>query len=219
MPSVQPLNIKPGGFSSFQQTSQQQQSSPFPSRKLPDYQPQLSYSPELLQINQYPRSRIYTHSQSHSEELPPPMPDPMPPLQYPLYKQSLGAPYPGSPRFTPRASGGLGHPPEPSSYRMMRSYDDADILRRSDNSILVHEIPKQSTKHPTGGETLPRLKGTMKPKPVAKIIANTRNTMQMNQDEIQSWEEVSDIKVSVHISIIGCCRRPTKSKSVIITEA
>ena len=147
------------------------------------------------------------------------MPDPMPPLQYPLYKQSLGAPYPGSPRFTPRASGGLGHPPEPSSYRMMRSYDDADILRRSDNSILVHEIPKQSTKHPTGGETLPRLKGTMKPKPVAKIIANTRNTMQMNQDEIQSWEEVSDIKVSVHISIIGCCRRPMKSKSVIITEA
>ena len=102
---------------------------------------------------------------------------------------------------------------------MMRSYDDADILRRSDNSILVHEIPKQSTKHPTGGETLPRLKGTMKPKPVAKIIANTRNTMQMNQDEIQSWEEVSDIKVSVHISIIGCCRRPMKSKSVIITEA
>ena len=26
-------------------------------------------------------------------------------------------------------------------YRMMRSYDDADILRRSDNSVLVHEVP------------------------------------------------------------------------------
>lgn len=192
LPSVQPLNIKTGGFSSFQQTTQQQQSSPFPSRKLPDFQPQLSYSPELIQINQYPRSRIYAHSQSHSEDLPLPMPEPMPPLQYPLYKQSLGAPYPGSPRFTPRASGGLGHPPEPSSYRMMRSYDDADILRRSDNSILVHEIPNQSAKHPTGGETLPRLKGTIKPKPVAKIIANTRNTMQLNQDEIQSWEEKAD---------------------------
>lgn len=192
LPSVQPLNIKTGGFSSFQQTSQQQQSSPFPSRKLPDFQPQLSYSPELIQINQYPRSRLYAHSQSHSEDLPLPMPEPMPPLQYPLYKQSLGAPYPGSPRFTPRASGGLGHPPEPSSYRMMRSYDDADILRRSDNSILVHEIPNQSAKHPTGGETLPRLKGTIKPKPVAKIIANTRNTMQLNQDEIQSWEEKAD---------------------------
>jgi len=191
LPSVQPLNIKPG-FSSFQQTSQQQQSSPFPSRKLPDFQPQLSYSPELIQINQYPRSRLYTHSQSHSEDLPLPMPEPMPPLQYPLYKQSLGAPYPGSPRFTPRASGGLGHPPEPSSYRMMRSYDDADILRRSDNSILVHEIPNQSAKHPTGGETLPRLKGTIKPKPVAKIIANTRNTMQLNQDEVQNWEEKAD---------------------------
>lgn len=190
LPSVQTLNIKTGGFSSFQQTSQQQQSSPFPSRKLPDFQPQLSYSPELIQINQYPRSRQYAHS--HSEDLPLPMPEPMPPLQYPLYKQSLGAPYPGSPRFTPRASGGLGHPPEPSSYRMMRSYDDADILRRSDNSILVHDIPNQSAKHPTGGETLPRLKGTIKPKPVAKIIANTRNTMQLNQDEIQSWEEKAD---------------------------
>ena len=78
---------------------------------------------------------------------------------------------------------------------MMRSYDDADILRRSDNSILVHEIPNQSAKHPTGGETLPRLKGTIKPKPVAKIIANTRNTMQLNQDEVQNWEEVRGEKV------------------------
>jgi len=193
LPSVQAHNIKPGGFSSFQQTGQQQQSSPFPSRKLPDYQPQLSYSPELIQINQYPRSRLFTHSQSHSEDLPHPMPEPMPPLQYPLYKQTLGGPYPGSPRFTPRAAGGIGHPPEPSTYRMMRSYDDADILRRSDNSILVHEIPpNQPTKHPTGGETLPRLKGTIKPKPVAKIIANTRNPMQMNQDEGQNWEEKGD---------------------------
>jgi len=192
LPSAQPQNIKPGGFSSFQQTTTQQQSSPFPTRKLQDFQPQLSYSPELVQINQYPRSRLYTHSQSHSEDLPLPMPEPMPPLQYPLYKQTLGAPYPGSPRFTPRASGGLGHPPEPSSYRMMRSYDDADILRRSDNSILVHEIPSQAAKHPTGGETLPRLKGTIKPKPVAKIIANTRNTMQLNQEEPQSWEEKTD---------------------------
>ena len=80
----------------------------------------------------------------------------------------------------------------------MRSYDDADILRRSDNSILVHEIPSQAAKHPTGGETLPRLKGTIKPKPVAKIIANTRNTMQLNQEEPQSWEEVNleDLKCS-----------------------
>ena len=127
------------------------------------------------------------------------MPEPMPPLQYPLYKQTLGGPYPGSPRFTPRAAGGIGHPPEPSTYRMMRSYDDADILRRSDNSILVHEIPpNQPTKHPTGGETLPRLKGTIKPKPVAKIIANTRNPMQMNQDEGQNWEEVGNQKLFVH---------------------
>ena len=121
-----------------------------------------------------------------------PVPEPMAPLQYPLYKQSLGVvgpQYPGSPRFTPRASGGLGHPPEPQSqYRMMRSYDDADIVRRSDNSILVHEAGN-SRLH-MGGETLPRLKaGNLKPKPVAKIIANTRNTV--SQEDIdRDWEEV-----------------------------
>ena len=122
-----------------------------------------------------------------------PVPEPMPPLQYPLYKHSLGVvgtQYPGSPRFTPRASGGLGHPPEPSQYRMMRSYDDADIVRRSDNSILVHEAAN-SRAH-IGGETLPRLKtGNLKPKPVAKIIANTRSNVTISQEEInRDWEEV-----------------------------
>ena len=127
----------------------------------------------------------------------PEVPEPMAPLQYPLYKQSLGVvgpvgtQYPGSPRFTPRASGGLGHPPEPGAqYRMMRSYDDADIVRRSDNSILVHEAA--TSRAHMGGETLPRLKaGNLKPKPVAKIIANTRSNVTISQEEInRDWEEV-----------------------------
>ena len=44
-----------------------------------------------------------------------------------------------------------------------------------------------------GGETLPRLKGSnnMKPKPVAKIIANTRSSIPVNSEEIErDWEEV-----------------------------
>ena len=113
---------------------------------------------------------------------PPPdteLPPPMPPLQYPLYHPSLRADpllYPGSPRFTPRAAGGIGHPPEPSPYRMLRSYDDADILRsHSDHSVLVHPTP--------GGETLPRLKTSgQRPRPVAKIIASTRESQERLQD-------------------------------------
>ena len=95
-------------------------------------------------------------------------------------------------RFTPRASGGLGHPPDPGAqYRMMRSYDDADIARRSDNSILVHDSGHdQRAGQPGGHETLPRLKGTsnMKAKPVAMIIANSRTNPAADNDI--DWDEV-----------------------------
>ena len=98
-------------------------------------------------------------------------------------------------RFTPRASGGLGHPPDPGAgYRMMRSYDDADIVRRSDNSVLVHSeagAPRQQ------GETLPRLKGGggIKTKPVAKIIASSRSVSRQEMGgetgEAGDWDEVN----------------------------
>ena len=76
---------------------------------------------------------------------------------------------------------------------MMRSYDDADIVRRSDNSILVHDSGHDQrvvAGQPGGHETLPRLKGTssIKVKPVAKIIANTRSN---NTDNDNDWEEVT----------------------------
>ena len=114
------------------------------------------------------------------------VPEPMAPLQYPLYKQQLAATaahhYPGSPRFTPRAAGGLGPPPEPRQ-PMVRSYDDADIVRRSDNSVVVHSAHAQT--HAT--ETLPRLKV----KPVAKIIASTRARPEPQEAGAeQDWEQV-----------------------------
>ena len=77
---------------------------------------------------------------------------------------------------------------------MMRSYDDADIVRRSDNSVLVHSEaggqPRQQ------GETLPRLKGGaggMKTKPVAKIIASARSVSRQEtggEGEGAEWDEV-----------------------------
>ena len=108
-------------------------------------------------------------------------------------------------RFTPRASGGLGHPPDPGAqYRMMRSYDDADIVRRVDNSILVHDSGHEVTSgqqrvaagQPGGHETLPRLKGTngMKGKPVAKIIASTRTNPAENDID---WEEKCDNEIAI----------------------
>ena len=39
---------------------------------------------------------------------------------------------------------------------MMRSYDDADILRHADHSVLIHEAPRQSNSSKSG--TLPRPK-------------------------------------------------------------
>ena len=39
---------------------------------------------------------------------------------------------------------------------MMRSYDDADILRHADHSVLIHEAPRQNNANKSG--TLPRPK-------------------------------------------------------------
>lgn len=64
---------------------------------------------------------------------------------------------------------------------MQRSYDDADILRHADHSVLIHNSTEQQGERSSMGGTLPRLKGaaggggvTIKQRPVAKIIANTR---------------------------------------------
>ncbi|XP_023341224.1 caskin-2 [Eurytemora carolleeae] len=150
----------------FQPTSGHQQHTP------------LQYLPDFMRIKQ-------SGGFASNEELPTSIPDPMPPLQYPLYQTTFqggtiphqgGANfqggYPGSPRFIPRAAGGLGHPPSPSPWRMMRSYDDADILRHADHSVLIHDAPRSQNK----SGTLPRPKGTIKPRPVAKIIAKTRES-------------------------------------------
>ena len=157
-----PVHFPGPAFSSFH-TPAHPTASPFLSRKAP-----------------YP---AYPPYHPPDTDLPPPMP----PLQYPLYHQGLRTEppmYPGSPRFTPRAAGGLGHPPEPSPLRMMRSYDDADILHHHDHSVLVHQAP------PLGGETLPRLKSSQRPRPVAKIIASSRESEErLHEEEISTLED------------------------------
>jgi len=68
---------------------------------------------------------------------------------------------------------------------MMRSYDDADILHHHDHSVLVHQAPPL-----VGGETLPRLKSSQRPRPVAKIIASSRESQErLQEEEISTLEE------------------------------
>jgi hypothetical protein len=121
------------------------------------------------------------------------IPEPMPPLQYPFfhhpssnsgggvgvfqpsYHQQQLPPsggYPGSPRFTPRAAGGLGAPPSPSPWRMLRSYDDADILRHADHSVLIHEAPRPPTAGRAGAPAVPGRSGTL-PRPKVRIFVFT----------------------------------------------
>jgi hypothetical protein len=113
------------------------------------------------------------------EQLPTGVPEPMPPLQYPFfhhqninvtfqqqYSQQQQLPpgvYPGSPRLTPRAAGGLGTPSS-SPWRMLRSYDDADILRHADHSVLIHEAPRPPPGAGGSRPTTPGRSGTL-PRP------------------------------------------------------
>ena len=84
---------------------------------------------------------------------------------------------PGSPKFTPRVAGGLGHPPDPLPIIKMRSYDDADIFRQHNHTVLVHEAPVGE------GKMVPCLKRWQHPGPVAKSIAIRREGVRRLQDE------------------------------------
>ena len=176
---------RPGGFSSFQQPppplpSLQQQAA---LHQEPAYRGQnhLAYQPELLRIQPggvyQPGGGHHHHhpGHMHSSALPEAaanvgVPEPMAPLSYPLYQASFSPARrlpAGSPRLNLR-------PPPPSWAPGSRSYDDADIVQQAEQSVVIHEAPRPA---PLGGGTLPRPRGTVKPRPVAKIIAKTRETI------------------------------------------
>eukprot|EP00096_Caligus_rogercresseyi_P014572 TRINITY_DN707_c0_g1_i3.p1 TRINITY_DN707_c0_g1~~TRINITY_DN707_c0_g1_i3.p1 ORF type:complete len:698 (-),score=247.41 TRINITY_DN707_c0_g1_i3:216-2309(-) len=129
--------------------------------------------------------RIETAAPVQQHHLPPDMPRPMPPLQ--MFSRANS--------FVPRTS-----------------YDDNDIRRSSANqeSVLIHHSHHHHSHHPinnppqstplrssssNGGDgTLPRPKGYVKPRPVAKIVAKTRET-----PPIETQEE-EDLKKSISSS-------------------
>jgi len=92
------------------------------------------------------------------------MPQPMPPLpSYTRYQQNFAA--------APIPRGPVGW------NGMMRSLDDGDIYRRDAANVVVHHAMNSANYGATGGGTLPRPKGLVKPRPVAKIVANARENV------------------------------------------
>ena len=90
---------------------------------------------------------------------------------------------------------------------MMRSYDDADILQHNDHSVLVHQAP------PLGGETLPRLKTSQRPRPVAKIIASSRESEErLQEEEISTLDEWKAGHRSQGNSPYNSLRRPRQQE-------
>ena len=178
------------GMSSFQQVpSSPHYGSPNSSFPLPPPSPALSsasyrptYCPEIIRIESRPSSQMGgpVLQQRHNSisgcpttPSPPPspspptslnMPQPMPPLpSFVRYQQTLGsAPVPRGP------VGWNG---------MMRSLDDGDIYRRDVGNVVVHHAMNSANYSATGGGTLPRPKGLVKPRPVAKIVANARENV------------------------------------------
>ncbi|CAB4067685.1 CASKIN [Lepeophtheirus salmonis] len=58
-----------------------------------------------------------------------------------------------------------------------RSYDDTDIMRKAEESVLIHNHhhqPMRNSSSNGGDGTLPRPKGYVKPRPIAKVVAKTR---------------------------------------------
>ena len=97
---------------------------------------------------------------------------------------------------------------------MMRSYDDADILHHHDHSVLVHQAP------PLGGETLPRLKSSQRPRPVAKIIASSRESQErLQEEEISTLEEWKAGHRSQGNSPYNSLRRPRQEPLQVVGRA
>ena len=193
------------GMSSFQQVSSHYGNTSFP---LPPPSPALSsasfrptYHPEIIRIESRPSSQMGGQllPQRHNSisgcpptPSPPPspspptsltMPQPMPPLpSYTRYQQTFVAP-PTAPRSVSNGASWNG---------MMRSFDDGDIYRRGGDvinvgaAVVVHHPMNSANYSATGGGTLPRPKGMVKPRPVAKIVASTRDNISLSSTSLSS---------------------------------
>jgi hypothetical protein len=173
------------GMSSFQQVPPSPHygtgnaSFPLPPPSPASFRP--TYCPDIIRIESRPSSQMGGPIPQRHNSIsgcpptpsPPPspspptslaMPQPMPPLpSYTRYQQNFAA--------APIPRGPVGW------NGMMRSLDDGDIYRRDAANVVVHHAMNSANYGATGGGTLPRPKGLVKPRPVAKIVANARENV------------------------------------------
>ena len=113
----------------------------------------------------------------------------MPPPMPPLYFKGLCTESPRcscTPSFTPRVSGGLGPPPNPSPIIEITSNDNADILHHLSHTVLVHKTPE------LGSKMEPCLKPWQHPGPGAKSSAIRREKgRRLLEEEISTEKQVN----------------------------
>jgi hypothetical protein len=179
-----------------------------------------TYCPEIIRIESRPSSQMGGPMPQRHNSIsgcpptpsPPPspspptsltMPQPMPPLpSYTRYQQTFAAP---APRAAANWNG------------MMRSFDDGDIYRRGGAgtdvmNVVVHHPMNSANYSATGGGTLPRPKGMVKPRPVAKIVANTRDNISQSSTSLSDIDPKS-MKMNSSFSPLHQPKKPSAMRS------
>jgi len=99
----------------------------------------------------------------------------------------------------------------------MRSFDDGDIYRRGGAgtdvmNVVVHHPMNSANYSATGGGTLPRPKGMVKPRPVAKIVANTRDNISQSSTSLSDIDPKS-MKMNSSFSPLHQPKKPSAMRS------
>ena len=200
-PPVRKQTQPPEAFSSFQQQKIQnnfphplvpnviQQQPPQPPPNATPTKP--IYQPEIIRINNRRTSGPLVVNEDCREASPPPpsppaMPAPMAPLNS-TYARFQTRVFPGEGVASIRADS---RPWGTST--MVRSFDDGDIMLNNDvdsYSMMRNNVALNSSLN-SGGGTLPRPKGLVKPRPVAKISASPQQPPQMSELHASAGDEI-----------------------------
>ena len=210
----QPQPLQPQNLSSFQpQSLNNSRTNLTKVMEHPNkiYDRGLVYQPEVIRIERAPSVSSVVRPPScspspppppptTSEVLLPPMPEPMAPLSTSFQRYHPSFQYPQPPSWLNQ--NGI------NSGAATRSYDDVDIAlsnRNPERRILMHQ--HSASNLTASGGTLPRLgKGFTMPtkqRPVAKIIAKTREQQQKQQNPLSDFDPKMNLQHPLKLSQNG----------------